>query len=163
MQAWKGTRLPVAAWCCGLLPQRLGLSLSSLPKPQHRLLDTSLPAALEGSLLCCRQAPLGLQVASTLLPGRRSHSHAATCYTQEAALVEVEMLCSEADSAGCTSGEHSGCLSSELSQPSQFCVVNFYHLTSVQQPFKASIPSVVLLTEMPLEDLLLSLLNAVPP
>ena len=146
MQAWKGTRLPVAAWRCGLLPQRLGLSLSSIVKPQHSLLiETSLPAALEGSLLCCRQAPVGWQVASTLLPGRRSHCHAAACYTQKAAMSDIETLCNEADSAGGTIGEHSGGLSSDASQPSQFCVVNFYHLTSVQQPFKASIPAVALL------------------
>ena len=144
MQAWKGTRLPVAVWRCGLLPHRLGLSLSCSVKPQHRLLmETSSPAALEGSLLCCSQSPVGLQVASTLLSGRRSHSHAAACYTQEAATFDTETLCNEADSAGCPTGERNGRLSSEVSQPSQFCVVNFYHLTSVQQPFKASIPEVV--------------------
>ena len=140
MHACKGTCLPVAAWRCSLLPQRLGLAVNIADKSQHGLLATSLHAALECSLLCCRRSPVGLQVASSLLPSRRSCCHAAACYAQEAVLEEVQTLRSEAcvDSAGSTACECSaGGLSSEMPQPSRFCVVNFYHLTSVEQPFKA--------------------------
>ena len=142
MQARIGFAAPAAAWHRGQLPARLGLVHDVCPRVQQRVCSASLRQAAEqeGQAFgrCSRPARWHRLIGTWLL-SRRSpcRAGAGEAAATEAAAPRAEQGRggSEAESA-CGHGRDGS--PGSATQPDQFCIVNFYHLTRLEQPFKVS-------------------------
>ena len=139
MLAWKGITLPVAAWRCSPLPPLLSLAGEAHLQGQQRLFSTKLCALKECRGLCLSPAPVGWQCARHLPSGRLFSCCAAAPEALHADTAETSKLRSQENFVVENTGQQkSDGPSTTVTEQSGFCIVNFYHLTRVEQPFKVS-------------------------